>query len=306
MLPAVPVTHDHSPRPAGPPEAHPVELLDEGRVTVSAPLLPLLHLNQLDTFQKVASLAGGEVKRDFPGRRTVRLELKNPTSSDGRPQAVYLKRYDPGYLRPRRRLLRRLGWPSAQDEAGLEWRGLQALAALGVRTATPVALGQERHRGIVTRSFLMTLEIPGAVEGSDHASRLPPSQRRRFLVRVAELAAKVHGAGWVHKDFYISHVLVAPGPKGGSEPELFLIDLQRVIQPALWMERWRLKDLGALAYSALKSRATPRDLLVAYLAYLGKKRLSAPDRIQARRVLRRVAWLKTRTPKHDKDFQQLT
>jgi lipopolysaccharide core heptose(I) kinase len=276
--------------------------LDEGRVTVGADFLPLLLRHGLDTFDKVMSFAGGRVMRDFPGRRTVRLELASPS---GAPLAFFLKRYEPEYLSTGRRILRRLRWPSAQDEARREWDGIEALRAVGIRTATPVAYGQRTEGGLVCRSFLITEEIRGGQEGDRYLSSLPAAQRGRFLERAAELARRLHAAGWVHKDLYVSHILVAPGETPGSDPELFLIDLQRLMKTGPWRERWRAKDLGALAYSALKAGASPRDLFDAWRTYCGVSHLTDAQRHGARRVLRRVAWLKTRTPKHDKDFQQL-
>ena len=83
-------------------------------MTVASEFWPLLQANSLDSFEKVMALSGGKIVRNFPGRRTVRLELK---SSDGANQGVYLKRYETGYLSAGRRLLRLLRWPGAQDEA---------------------------------------------------------------------------------------------------------------------------------------------------------------------------------------------
>ena len=85
-----------------------VETLDHGRIKVSAGFLPLLRAHGLDSFEGVMAFPGGKVARDFPGRRTVRLELK---MADGHNQAMYLKRYEPGYLSMGQRLLRLLRWP---------------------------------------------------------------------------------------------------------------------------------------------------------------------------------------------------
>ena len=137
-----------------------LETLDQGRITVAAQFLPLLQANGLDAFEKVMSLSGGKVARDFPGRRTVRMELKD---KDGAVRGFYLKRYEPNYLSPGRRLLRMLRWPGAEDEAWREWRMLQKVRDLGIQTATPVAAGWEGSEGSATRSFLMTAEIEGAV-----------------------------------------------------------------------------------------------------------------------------------------------
>lgn len=110
------------------------------------------------------------------------------------------------------------------------------------------------------------------------------------------LARRFHGAGLVHKDFYIGHVLVAPV---AGAPELFLIDLQRVMKPSWFRSRWLLKDLGAMAYSTLNAKATPGMLMRAYLDYSNAETLGLREKSIARGALRRVAWLRTRRPKHD-------
>jgi heptose I phosphotransferase len=298
------------------------EAIDHGRIKVATGLLPLLRANGLDSFEQVMALPGGKVFRDFPGRRTVRLELKQ---ADGGVQAVFLKRYESGYLSPAGKWLRRLRWPGAEDEAGREWRMIQQVRELDIRTATPVALGQEVAGGVATRSFLMTAEISGAVEGIAWAEQLPARERRRFLLEVAELARRFHAAGLVHKDFYLSHVLVSPGAGGpvlrssgapeaslGPQPiataeggpELFLIDLQRAVRPCCFRARWVAKDLGALAYSMYNAGGSRADLLRCYLAYCGQPGLGDEEKRVAKTVLRRVAWLRTRQPKHDGPVKQ--
>ena len=269
------------------------EPLDEGRVIAAAEHVALLRANDLVSFDAIMALQGGRVARNFPGRRTVRLELKQPGVGM---QAVFLKRYEPDYLSTFRKLLRWLGWPGAQDEAMQEWRALHAVRSLGVASAVPVAVGQQRDGGIVTRSFLMTLEIPGAVESGVWMSGLTAPARRQFLQRVAKMAKRFHAAGLVHKDFYIGHVLVAPVYE---TPELFLIDLQRVTKPSWFRHRLLAKDLGAMAYSALNAGATASQLMRAYLDYRGVRRLGTVDKSIARAALARVAWLRTRRPKHD-------
>lgn len=268
------------------------ELLDRGQVQVAPDFVSLLRANGLASFDAIMSLTGGRVARDFPGRRTVRLELPSP---NGGTQAVFLKRYEANYLSHFARLLRWLHWPGTGDEAMQEWQALHTVRALGISTAVPIAVGQQRVGGLVRRSFLMTAEIAGAVEGHTWMMQLTAAERRAFLQRVATLAGRFHQAGLVHKDFYIGHILVAPV---GGEPELFLIDLQRVMKPSLLHRRWLLKDLGAMAYSTLNADATRGMLMRAYLDYSQVTTLGPREKSIARAALRRVAWLRTRTPKH--------
>lgn len=272
------------------------ETLDQGRMTVATEFLPLLRAHGLDAFDRVMALQGGEVARDFPGRRTVRISLKGP---DGAAVGVFLKRYQPGYLTAGRKLLRLLCWPGAHDEALQEWRAIQNVRAVGLGTATPIAVGQMKAGGLVASSFLMTREIAGATEGHFYLEGLKVTARRRFLLDVAKMARRFHAAGFVHKDFYLGHVLVA-----GPEPGLFLIDLQRVIKPCCFRERWLAKDLGALAYSMFNAGATYTDLMRAFLAYCGESELDATRKEFAWKIFKRVAWLRTRQPKHDGPIRQ--
>ena len=274
------------------------DTLDQGRVTVASGFGALLRSNGLDTFDRVMTVSGGRVFRDFPGRRTVRLDLK---TADGATQPVFLKRYESNYLSAGRRLLRRLRWPGAEDEALREWRMLHHLRNLGIPTAAPIAFGQEKPGAFATRSFLVTAEIPNAIEASAWLEGLPVLERGRFLLRVAEMARRFHAAGLVHKDYYLSHVLVSPA---GEVPSLFLIDLQRVVSPCCWRPRWVVKDLAALAYSTWNAGASRTQILRAYLGYCDTARLASKERRMARRALRRVAWLRTRQPKHDGPVRQ--
>ena len=273
-----------------------IEALDQERIKAATNFLPLLRTHELDTFENVMSRQGGHIVRDFPGRQTVRLELKAP---GGGMQAVYLKRYERRYLSGIRWIQRWARWPGAEDEALREWQNLQQLRAIGIDTATPIAVGQEKARGTVVRSFLMTADIAGAEEGHVFAEQSAGAELGRFLRRVAELARRFHDAGFVHKDFYLGHVLVV---RGAAEPGLFLIDLQRAVKPCCFRQRWIAKDLGALAYSSLRAGVSRTDLLRSFQSYCGQKELSSAEKRLARQVLRRVDWLSTRRPKHDGDF----
>ena len=275
------------------------ERIDGGRIVVASEFLAVLRNHGLDSFERVMAARDGKIVRDFPGRRTVRLELK---TNHGSVLAIYLKRYEAGYLSPARRLLRKLRWPGAADEAGQEWEMIQQVGSVGIRTATPLALGQDRLGALVTRSFLMTVEIAGAVPAQTFVAQLSPLDRRSFLRRIAQVVRRFHQAGFVHKDLYLGHILVVPN---ASEPELFLIDLQRVISPCCLRTRWLAKDLGALAYSSLKADVSRTDLLRAFKTYCDTSNLDGAGKRMARRVNRRVAWLRTRWPKHDADFEQL-
>lgn len=206
----------------------------------------------LRDFDAIMGVREGKPMRSVPGRSTVRLELGG--------RAVYLKRYLPEYYSL-------LGRFFHHDEAEHEWNMIHALQHAGFNVPTPVAFGRQ---GL--RSFVMTEEIAGGVPAD---TIVPP------LAAIGKLARQFHEAGFIHKDFYLSHIFVA-GEK------LFFIDLQRVLGPGKFSQRWVVKDIAALAHSVIRIGLPAEDLLRAY----------GGDESLMRKVAARVAWLNKRRPKY--------
>jgi tRNA A-37 threonylcarbamoyl transferase component Bud32 len=164
---------------------------------------------------------------------------------------------------------------------------IHTLREHGFNTATPVACGQ---RGL--SSFVLTLEIPGGIAADEFFEKLDGSQRRQFIERVADLTRRFHEAGFIHKDYYLSHIFV-------SRDQLYLIDLQRVLGPGKLHPRWQIKDLSQLAYTAQLAGASRTDLLRFYKRYADKM-----DWGFIRKVMARVAGLHVRGPKYDVIWDQ--
>lgn len=278
------------------PNANRIEILDDGKLRVAADFLPLLKVNGLDTFDRIMNCAGGEMIRSVPGRSTVKIALQKP---HGGVQVVFLKRYQPEYLSVGKKLLRFLRWPGADDEGLHEWNAIEMLRAHGLNTAMPIAVGQVRHGGIVTRSFVMTAELDGECSHY-HIPVLNTVERRAFARELGDLTRRFHDAGFVHKDYYLYHVFILRSPLSEGSLQLALIDLQRVVEPSLFIERWRVKDLAALAYSALKIGMPRTDLARFFRAFRGGGRLTGEDKSLARKILSRAARLNFRQPKYDR------
>ncbi len=278
-----------------------VEILDDGKLRVTESLLPLLRANGLDRFDKIMALTGGTMMRSVPGRSTVKIELRQP---DGGTQVAFLKRYEPEYLSSGKKLLRFLRWPGADDEALHEWNSIRTLRACGFNAATPIAVGQERPAGIVRRSLLLTAEIAGGVAAHNYARTLESKARRELALQIADLTRQFHGAGFAHKDHYLSHIFVVPSESPAAAPNFYYIDLQRLIRPRVLRRRWIIKDLAVLGYSAQLSGATHVDVMRFCRSYFQKRRLSADDRRLIRSVMSRVNALHQRTPKYDVIWDQ--
>ena len=111
---------------------------------------------------------------------------------------------------------------------------------------TPVAFGESG-----SDSFLITESIENCDKLSDlladsKKSPTPPLALRQISVRVANLARTMHSAGLHHQDFYLGHLM-----QSQKNPEaIYIIDLGRVHKQTHLSQRWIIKDLAQLNFSA--------------------------------------------------------
>jgi len=104
---------------------------------------------------------------------------------------------------------------------------------------------------------------PGLMELSDEE----PEMVSTFTTEIAGLTSKMHRAGYVHRDFYSSHLLL---DQANGKMNLYLIDLARVFSPWFWRRgRWRVKDLAQLKYSAPLARWVQKCWPTFMREYLG-------------------------------------
>lgn len=254
------------------------ERVDEGRVLVRRDARARAAALRVDTVAGAFALPA-EPRAQANGRYKA---LGRLVDARGR---VFLKRWD--YDRLEVWLRGAIKWNFPVFSGLRELENVTALAAAGLRVPAALAAGEETC-GLRRRSFV-ALE---AIEGVPLDVLPPPPPRERFaLVRaVAALVARLHAAGFWHKDLYVGNILLAPD--GG----LGLIDCERVERraggPPL---RWRVKDLAAVDMSA--RWATRADRARFLRAYLGVERLDAAARRLARAVRRKSASMARRGAK---------
>lgn len=259
----------------------------------------LLARHGLTSLSAVFAFQEGR-RLDKPGlegwRRRLRLTLG---TADGRTRTLYLKRFDHPPLRRQWQRWREghTGWSTA----GVEWLNARRLAEAGVPATEAVAFGQDMCGPWERRSFVLLAEVPGeSLErwvprhlpgdqvGEPAAAALDAARRRRLLDAAARLVARLHAAGFVHRDLYLSHLFI----DGDS---LRLIDLQRVFRPRWRRRRWVVKDLAALHFSAPPERIGRFErlrFLVRYARACGRRfgtarALAGPVEVKARRMARR-------------------
>jgi tRNA A-37 threonylcarbamoyl transferase component Bud32 len=120
------------------------------------------------------------------------------------------------------------------SKARTEYRQALKVAARGVPTIVPLALGEQCGRFGPRESILVTRTLDGAmmlhtfVETAletmpiDRQARL----RQRLAVCLGEFIARVHEAGILHDDLHCGNILVQL--EADDKPRLYLVDLQSV------------------------------------------------------------------------------
>jgi tRNA A-37 threonylcarbamoyl transferase component Bud32 len=133
------------------------------------------------------------------------------------------------YLVPNRRAILRQWFRRGKGRN--EGKRSQVLAATGVPTIWPVALGEQRKRKFLFENYLVTLEVADSIPLDEFVvERLPdwPEPRRsrvrqKLAMALGAMTARLHDAGFLHVDFHPGNILVrftAP-----DEPDLVMLDL---------------------------------------------------------------------------------
>jgi heptose I phosphotransferase len=225
------------------------------------------HLPKENAFDWLMNVEG-KVHRAVKNRRTVEIEL------GGRRYFVKTHR-GAGWREVFKNLLYgRAPIVSAEPE----WLAIPALNRAGVMTPAVAGKGLRGRAPARLESFVVMEALDGMVSLEDLARDwrgLEGGRRtqlkRALLDRIAAIARRMHGAGMNHRDFYLCHFLVRDRDwskwKAGEELQLVLIDLHRVQTRERVPERWLVKDLGGLLFSAFDAGLTRRDLLRFIAAY---------------------------------------
>jgi hypothetical protein len=118
--------------------------------------------------------------------------------------------------------------------------------------------------------------LPAFVNGPVTAENL--ALRWQFISELASFIKKFHETGYRHRDLYLCHIFRVP------DGSFYLIDLGRVFHLMLFSERYRIKDVAQLHYSTPAEYFSRTDRLRFLLAYLGREKLNAGDKIFVRKI----------------------
>lgn len=230
-----------------------------------------------------------------PFRSRQQFEIGSPSTT------LFLKRYDSPPI-----LVQFGNWLSQHARlscSAAEFYSAKQIAAAGINVPKIVSYGAQWSVLLEKRSFIITQKIPDA---ESLERKLPDCfarsaavenlrLRRDFIARFAAFVRRFHQTNYRHRDLYFSHVFCS------QSGQFYLIDLARAFKPIVWRERFRVKDIAQLYYSAPGRYFSRTDRLRFYLEYADRARLTAKDKSFIRKVLTKATRMAHHNMRHGKD-----
>lgn len=256
------LTRDNNPRL---PDAfvHPnrLPMTKVGGMRVDPRYVELLREANLSTYDDVMASSAGE-SMSKPGLASYRERIRLRLGEGSDAETVFLKRY---HRPPLREQIRRMcEFKLRRGSAEREMHFARHLGLLGISTMRRIAFGSRMRGWFELSGFGITGEVAGkSLEtlvdkwSSDSATVPGPADRREIIEQLAKIAFRLHSNGLFHRDLYLCHVFMSRRTDGRIV--LSLIDLGRMIRAGFRFERWRIKDLAALAYSSPSPLVTRAD-----------------------------------------------
>lgn len=244
----------------------------------------LLREHGLTTVDAVYRLAGGSVVIQSGTTEVRRVALASATGE----RIVFIKKY--WNTHPRQLWSGALrgtffGCPKVRRE----YRNLAWLRTNGFDAPAAVAFGEERRRGWLVRSFLISEGVPEPLPLHeyirDRLPLLPNAERRRvrrlLITRLADYTRRLHEHRFVHHDYFWRNILLSHE----SLEHFHLIDAHK---GRVWSS-WKAQSSRATDLAALDAPAPHffrrSERLRFFLSYLGQSRLDDSSKTLLRRVL---------------------
>jgi heptose I phosphotransferase len=212
-----------------------------------------------DLFEQIMQLQGKEF-RNVKTRRTLQFTLQ------GRSYFVKIHRGIGWYEVIKDLLQLRRPIVGAENE----WLAIQRLTELGIDTMTIVAYGTRGKNPASMQSFIVTEDLINTVSLEYYCAGWPTNKppfalKLKLLNKIADVSRTLHSHGIGHRDYYICHFLLQKSAEGqvdvNAEPHLSLIDLHRTLINPQLPQRWIIKDIAGLYFSAMHIGLTHIDLL---------------------------------------------
>ena len=219
-----------------------LETWDSGKLIVNHSFAELLRRHDWQTFATIWSrTADAAIAKKL---RTDRITLRFTLDDNGVQRPFYIKRHGRSswkeYLKP----LLRLTWPILG--ARNEWNAILDFHDIGLPTMTPVAFGEAGSDSFLITESLENCDKLSVVLAKSTQTSFGDGAHRQITRNVANLARTMHNAGHHHQDFYLGHLMQSQK----TPAMIYIIDLGRVQKQIPLSQRWIVKDLAQLNFSA--------------------------------------------------------
>jgi len=147
--------------------------------------------------------------------------------------------------------------------ANREWKAIKRLNELNINCPEVAAVcfrglnPANSESFLITKALVNTISLEEALKQGKYQS-LTVSDKREFILKIAEISKKMHDGGVNHRDYYLCHFHVAKNLD--VKKDIYLIDLHRAQIRSTVPVRWSEKDIGGLFHSALGFGLSERDL----------------------------------------------
>lgn len=205
----------------------------------------------------------GKVFRDVKGRRTIQVSLSG--------QSCFVKQhFGVGW----REIFKNLfSFKKPVLGAMTEVAAIKKLAQIGISTTPLIGFGVKGINPATQQSFLITEDLGDIVSLEDLCADWkdnPPdvALKAGIITALAQLAAKLHGAGMCHRDFYLCHFVIKESDLAAGKINLILIDLHRMLLGQSSHGKAVMKDIAGLYFSAMDCGFVREDWLLFRRHYL--------------------------------------
>lgn len=206
-----------------------------------------------DPFAEIMQLQG-RIYRDVAGRRTMQVILGG--------NSYFVKQhFGVGWAEIFKSLL---SFKKPVLGAQTEVNAIRKLGEVGIATTPLVGYGVSGSNPATQQSFVMTQDLGEIVSLEDLCAdwkNNPPEAefKRSLIVALAQLAARLHGAGLCHRDFYLCHFVLKKAELAQGKTDLILIDLHRMLTGQASAGSAVMKDIAGLYFSAMDCGFTSED-----------------------------------------------
>lgn len=200
--------------------------------------------------------------------------LRNVISFGLNGEIFFLKRHISPVLRAQNFCARRTG-DIGNSPAKREWDNIFILNKSGFKTMEPVAYGIRTRKIGAGHSFIVTKKLQEAVSLEKYITGT--FEKQKLIKNLAYLARRFHNMGFCHQDFYAGHIFL-------KKDELYLIDVQRLLQKKKLSNRWRIKDIAQLNYTVPGNIVSTADKLRFIKYYFGISKLDKRSKVFIKKV----------------------